>query len=400
MSAPSIAPYYPFAGVSPVEQELNASGSEVTIRLEADDGVWPACSNCGQRSFLVHSYGRRRVRDMNLAQVAVWLDVPRRKVRCADCGVRVEAHEFLAPHRRMTKRMERAVGDLCRVLPIKHVAAHFGLSWHTVREIDERRLRDQLGTPCYDGLKRLAIDEVAVRKGHDYMTIVLDLETGRIVWVGDGRYESTLSDFFSEMTEAQRASIEAVAVDMSPPYRHGLNIWVPQAAVVYDFFHLVAKYGTEVIDVIRSQQVRRHTGPDRKFIKGSRFLLLRNAGNLDAGQRTRLQALLTVNEPLAIAYVLKDQLKKLWTYKSEGWAQRAVLQWAALAFDSGLPPLIRFARGLLRHVDGILNHCRYPIHTGRLEGMNNKVKVIKRRAYGFRDREYFKLKIKAAFQSC
>jgi transposase len=398
VSAPSIAPYYPFAGVVPVAQDLSAKGTEVTIRLEALEGVWPACSSCGQVSFLVHSYGRRLVRDLNLAQVQVWLEVPQRKVRCASCGVRVEAHEFVAPHRRMTKRLERAVADLCRVLPIKHVAAHFGLSWHTVREIDERRLRAEVGQPCYDGLKRLAIDEVAVRKGHDYMTIVLDLDSGRIVWVGDGRYESTLSDFFSDLTQAQRESIEAVAVDMSPPYRHGLNIWVPHAAIVYDFFHVVAKYGCEVIDKIRSQQVNRHAGPDRKFIKGSRYLLLRNAHDLDAAQRTRLQALLSVNEPLAIAYLLKDQLKTLWTYKREGWAQRAILQWAALAFDSGLPPLIRFAKGLLRHIDGILNHCRYPIHTGRLEGMNNKVKVIKRQGYGYRDREYFKLKIKAAFQ--
>jgi transposase len=397
VSAPSIALYYPFAGVAPVAQEVSESGSVVTIRFEPEEGAWPACSNCFQVSFLVHSYGRRRVRDLDMAHLQVWLDVPQRKVRCASCGVRVEALEFVEPHRRYTKRFERAVGELSRVLPIKHVAAHFDLSWHTVREIDGRRLQAEVGRPCYEGLRLLAIDEIAVRKGHDYMTIVLNLESGQIVWVGDGRYESTLSDFFSELTEGQRNTIEAVAVDMSPPYRHGLDIWCPHAAVVYDFFHMVAKYGREVIDVIRSQQVKRHTGADRKFVKDSRFLLLRNQRDLNADERIKLDALLTVNEPLAIAYLLKDQLKKLWSYRSEGWAQRALLQWAALAFDSGLQPLIRFAKGLLRHADGILNHCHYPIHTGQLEGMNNKVKVIKRQGYGYRDREYFKLKIKAAF---
>lgn len=267
-----------------------------------------------------------------------------------------------------------------------------------MKEIDRRRLHAEVGTPCYDGLRLLAIDEIAVRKGHEYVTIVLDLVAGRIVWVGDGRSEATLSDFFSELSIEQRESIEAIAVDMSPPFRKGVAIWCPNAAVVYDFFHVVAKYGREVIDAIRVQQVKQFTGVDRTFIKGSRYLLLGNARNLDSDQRTQLQALLEVNQPLAIAYMLKDQLKKIWTYRSEGWAQRAVLQWAALAFDSGLQPLIRFAKGLLRHADGVLNHCRYPIHTGRLEGINNKLKVIKRQAYGFRDHEYFKLKIKAAFQ--
>lgn len=399
VSAPSIAPYYPFAGVSPVSQELTetSTGRRAVVKLEAEEGAWPACSECGQTSFLVHSYGRRRVRDLNLADVQVWVEVPQRKVRCATCGVRVEALAFVDPYRRFTKRFERAVADLCRVLPIEHVAAHFGLSWHTVKEIDRSRLQSEVGTPCYEGLRRLAIDEIAVRKGHQYMTIVLDLERGGIVWVGEGRSEATLSDFFSELSAEQRDHIQAIAVDMSPPFRKALEIWCPKAAVVFDFFHVVAKYGREVIDVVRSHQVKHHTGADRKFIKGSRYLLLRNAWDLNAEQSTQLQALLDVNQPLAIAYMLKDQLKKIWTYKTEGWAQRAVLQWAALAFDSGLQPLIRFAKGLLRHVDGILNHCAYPIHTGRLEGINNKIKVIKRQAYGYRDQEYFKLKIKAAF---
>lgn len=396
MSVPSIAPYFPFAGVRPTAQAID--GAEAIITLEPETGAWPACSGCGQRSFLVHSYGSRRVRDLALAQARVWLEVPQRKVRCATCGIRVEALEFVEPHRRFTKRFERAVAELCRLLPIKQVAEHFGLSWHTVKEIDHRRLVAEVGTPCYDGLRLLAIDEIAIRKRHRYMTIVLDLEAGRIVWVGEGRSSETLRSFFEELSPAQLASIEAIAADMSPPFRKAIRTWCPQAALVFDFFHVVAKYGREVIDIIRAQQVKHHTGAERKYIKGSRFLLLRNRQDLAAAERRQLQELLIVNAPLQIAYMLKDQLKQIWKYRSEGWAERAVLQWAALAFDSGLKPLIRFAKGLLRHVDGILNHCRYPVHTGRLEGINNKIKVMKRQAYGFRDNEYFKLKIKAAFQ--
>jgi transposase len=402
VSAPSIAPYYPFTGVQPVAQVVTetSAGMQALITLEAAEGAWPACSECGQLSFLVHSYGRRRVRDLNLGPARVWLEVPQRKLRCAHCGIRVEALAFVEPHRRFTKRFERAVAELCRVLPIEHVASHFGLSWHTVKEIDRRRLDREVGTPCYDGLRLLAIDEIAVRKGHRYLTIVLNLESGGVVWVGDDRSEHTLAAFFSELTPTQLRGIEAIAADMSPPFWKGVRLWCPHAALVYDFFHVVAKYGREVIDVIRAQQVQQHTGDDRKYLKGSRYLLLRNARDLEPDQREQLQALLAVNEPLSIAYLLKDQLKKIWTYRREGWAQRALLQWAALAFDSGLQPLIRFAKGLLRHADGILNHCQYPVHTGRLEGINNKIKVIKRQAYGFRDQAYFKLKIKAAFQPC
>jgi transposase len=395
VSAPSIAPYYPFAGVQPVEQRLQGEGGrDALIRFRSTGR--PVCSECGRRC-CVHSYSRRRVRDLNLANVTIWLDIPRRKVRCRSCGVRVEAWTFVDSHRRYTKRFERAVAELCRVLPIEHVAEHFGLSWHTVKEIDQRRLEKEVGTPCYDGLRLLAIDEIAVRKRHRYMTIILDLDSGRIVWVGEDRSEATLSRFFGELNEGQKASIEAIAVDMSPPYWKGIKLGCPNAAIVYDFFHVVAKYGTEVLDVIRSQQVKRYTGTDREFVKGMRFVLLRNGRDLPRYQRQLLRDLLAVNEPLSIAYVLKEQLKKIWSYRKEGWAEQAILQWTALAFDSGIQPLIRFAKGLLRHVEGILNHCRYPIHTGRLEGINNKIKVMKRQAYGYRDNEYFKLKIKAAF---
>ena len=397
VSTPSIAPYYPFAGVVPVQQDfVGEEGSRETI-ISFRPRNLPACSGCGRKRRRVHSYQSRRVRDLNLANVRVWLEIPRRKVRCTHCGIRVEGWDFVEPHKRYTKRFEQAVADLCRVLPIEHVAEHFGLSWHTVKEIDQRRLEKEVGTPCYDGLRLLAIDEIAVRKRHRYMTIVLDLECGRIVWVGDERSEATLTRFFSELSAEQKASIEAIAVDMSPPYWKGIRTGCPHAAIVYDFFHVVAKYGTEVMDAIRSQQVKHHTGPDRSFIKGTKFLLMRNERDLPPNQRKQLHDLLAVNEPLSIAYLLKEQLKRIWSYRIEGWAERAILQWTALAFDSGVQPLIRFAKGLLRHVDGILNHCRYPIHTGKLEGINNKIKVMKRQAYGYRDQEYFKLKIKAAF---
>jgi transposase len=386
--------------VVPVDQvvvELETHVQSV-ITMAPIEGAWPFCSVCGQNGGRMHMYGTRRVRDLNLAHARVDLVVPNRKLRCANCRtIRTEGHSFLGSYRRYTLRFERAVADLCRHLPIKQVAEHFDLSWHAVKEIDKRRLEREVGTPCYDGLRLLAVDEVAVHKGHTYLTTVLDLETGRIVWVGKGRTEATLASFFEELTPQQRKPIEAVASDMASGFRSAVEKACPQAALVYDLFHVVAKYSREVVDVVRLEEAKKQDEAGRKLIKGSRYLLLKNAPNLLGSQRKALKELLAANQNLNTVYVLKDQLKRIWEYKHPAWARKALDQWCALAQESGIPALATFARNLCRHEKGIVNHCRYPIHTGRLEGINNKIKVIKRQAYGFRDDAYFILKIKGAF---
>jgi transposase len=386
--------------VAPVDQTVVelATHVEAVITLAPIEGARPFCSVCGENSRRLHMYGTRRVRDLNLAHARVDLVVPNRKLRCANCRtIRTEGHSFLGSYRRYTLRFERAVAELCRHLPIKQVAEHFGLSWHAVKEIDKRRLVRDVGTPCYDGLRLLAVDEVAVHKGHTYLTTVLDLETGRIVWVGKGRTEATLASFFEELTEEQRKSIEAVATDMAAGFRNAVEKACPKAALVYDLFHVVAKYSREVVDVVRLEEAKKQDEAGRKLIKGSRYLLLKNPPNLLRSQRKPLRELLAANENLNTVYVLKDQLKRIWEYKRPAWARKALDQWCALAHASGIPALATFARNLCRHEKGIVNHCRYPIHTGRLEGINNKIKVIKRQAYGFRDDAYFILKIKGAF---
>lgn len=400
MSALSIAPYFPFPRVTPVAQQFTTDATGMMhsqISFAADPHRGPVCAGCGRRTRTIHSTAVRHVMDLALAGSRTELAIPQRKLRCARCGVRSERHEFLAPYRRMTMRFERAVAELCRVLPIKQVAAHFGLHWHTVKEIDKRRLDREVGTPCYDGLRLLAVDEVAVHKGHTYMTTVLDLETGRMVWIGPDRTKATLLRFFDALTEAQRASIEAVATDMSSGYREAVREACPHAALVYDLFHAVAKFSREVIDRVRVDESKRRDEAGRQLIKGSRYLLLKNEEHLVGDQRARLDALLAANANLNLVYILKDQLKHIWTYRHPGWAQRALDDWCALAEASGLTPLKTFAKNLRRHAEGIINHCRYPLHTGRLEGINNKIKVIKRMAYGFRDDAYFILKIKGAF---
>ena len=394
VSALSITPYFPFPRVIPVRQEVtttDAGAGHAVIWFESDPRQRPICSGCGKLRTRIHSTRLRRVADLPFGQAQMELVIPQRKVRCPRCGVRTERHDFLSPYRRATVRLERAVGELCRVLPVQHVAAHFGLEWHTVKEIDERRLEREVGTPCYDRLRLLAVDEIAVHKGHTYMTTVLDLETGRMVWLGHDRTKACLAGFFAELTPAQRTSIEAVATDMAAGYREAVTEACPHVALVYDLFHAVAKFSREVVDRVRVDESKKRTEAGRQLIKGSRYLLLKNQENLVGDQSERLAALLAANRNLNTVYVLKDQLKHIWTYRRPAWARRALEQWCALAEASGLAPLKTFAKNLRRHEAGIVNHCRYPLHTGRLEEINNKIKVIKRMAYGFRDVRLFHL---------
>jgi transposase len=400
VSALTITPYYPFRGVVPVEQVLMGAGSGIRaqIRFASDPQVAPLCSGCLQPAPAIHRYRFRNVRDLNLAHATVELLIPHRMVRCSQCGVRAEAHDFLHPFRRSTSRFEQMVADLCRVLPVQHVAAHVGLGWHTVKEIDKRRLEREVGTPNYQGLRLIAIDEIAVQKGHSYMTSVLNLETGAIVWMGRGRQKNDLLRFFDGLSPQQRRGIEAVATDMAIPYLEALQRAVPHAAVIYDFFHLVAKYSREVIDRVRVDESKKmFTERGRKLIKGSRYLLLRNEANLSDDQRLRLKDLLAANEALNTVYILKDQLKQIWSCRDPEATRYELHEWCALADASRIPALQRFATNLRIHEAGIVAHALYPIHTGRLEGMHNRIKVIKRQAYGFRDDDYFILKVKAAF---
>jgi transposase len=375
----------------------SAGRARSVITLRHDERFDPICSECGNSVSSIHSSFPRRVLDLCLADAKVELVIPNRKVRCPRCGERVERHDFVEPYRRLTKRFERAVEDLVRVTSIRATAEHFGLDWSTVKEIDKRRLQREVGTPNYDGLREIAVDEIAVHKGHRYMTVVLDLALGRVVWVGKGRSADTLGGFFSLLSPEQRGSIEAIAVDMSAAFTEAIREHCPQAAIVYDLFHMVAKYGREVIDRTRIDERKRQTKEGSDVFLGAKYLLLSNRTSLKLHQRVRLSELLLANESLSTVFILKEQLKHLWTYTSEGWARKALEEWCAMAEESGLKPLIRFAASLRRHAEGIINHCRYKLHTSRIEGVNNKIKVIKRIAYGFRDDDYFILKIKGAF---
>ena len=376
--------------------ELPAGG--LLLRLQPRTDRLPRCSACGQRCPRIHETTIRRIRERDLFDRRVWLDVPVRRVCCTRCGVRVEHIPWLAGRRALTAAMVRYVEALARLLPVRQVADLLGLHWDTVKAIDQQRLQRDVVEPDRGRLRRLIMDEFALYKGHRYATVVACADTQQVLWVGEGRSREAIRPFFAWLGEA-REQIEAVAMDMNTAMDLEVQAHCPNAAVVYDLFHVVAKFGREVIDRVRVDQANRLRAdkPARKAIKQSRWLLLRNRDNLTNRQAVTLDELLAANQPLLTTYLLKEQLKALWYAPSPRAAKRRWNQWYRMALDSGLAPVIAFARKLEKYAHGIIASARHRLNTSVLEGMNNRIKVIKRMAYGYRDSDYFFLKIKAAF---
>jgi transposase len=223
--------------------------------------------------------------------------------------------------------------------------------------------------------------------------------TKRVLWVGRGRGREDVRPFFEQLGMEGRQRLKAVSMDMNGAYEEEVRYQCPLVEIVFDLFHVVAKYGREVVDRVRVDEANRlrEDKPARKVIKGARWLLLRDRENVKPKDRVKLDELLQANRKLATDYVLKDDLKHLWDYVYEGAARRFWEQWYSRAIRSRIEPLKDFARRLKKHLPGILAHCHWPLHASLLEGIDNKVKVIKRMAYGFRDDDYFFLKIRAGF---
>ena len=380
-------------------EELRDGGRWCVLRLEPLKGVPRQCSGCARQVDAVHDRKERRVRDLPIFDVPVELIVPRLRLLCPGCGPRLEVLRWLDPYARMTARMAQSVAWLCQKLPIEQVAQFYGLAWSTVRLIDQRYLERKLGPVDLAGVSVIGMDEFAIQKGHRYATVVVEPSRKRVLWVGLGHGREDVRRFFELLGPQGCQQIQAVVMDMSGAYAQEVRAQCPQAQIVYDLYHVVAKYSREVIDRVRSQEAQRlraEQAPNR-LVRGDRWLLLRNARNLNATQQIRLQELLAANRALMKVYILRDDLKALWTYRHVGYAQQFWRQWYRRAVASRVAPLQLFARRLKPYLAGILSHCRFPLHTSFIEGINNKIKLIKRMAYGYRNFDYFFLKIRAAF---
>ena len=391
---------YELDGAQRTEGSTGEASAQIELRLRVERGRVGICSGCGEPAQAVHEYEWRRVRDLPILGCRTYIRFQRRRVACHRCGAKVERLSWLEPYARVTNRLAESVGRLCSVLPIKHVAQHYQLGWQAVKEIDKAWLTHTLRPVDFAGVRVLVMDEFAIQKGHRYATVVADAQTKRVLWVGRGRSRDEVRPFFGLLGQQQCGQIKAVAIDMNTAYELEIRAHCRNARIVYDLFHVVAKYGREVIDRVRVDEANRlrNDKPARKVVKGSRWLLLRNRENIRREEDlVRLDELLEANKALATVYVLKDDLKHLWSYRHAGWARKFWDQWYHRAITSKIEPLISFANKLRGYLHGILAHCRWQLHTSLIEGINNKIKVIKRMAYGFRDDEYFFMKIRAAF---
>ena len=279
------------------------------------------------------------------------------------------------------------------------VAEHLGMHWNTVKEIHVLALTKKFKKRKLRHLRYIGVDEIAVKKGHNYLTVVVDLETGHVVWVAEGRTASSLDEFLKKL-KGVKAQIKAIAMDMWPAYISAAMKYYPSDVIVFDRFHIISECN-KMIDELRRKEAQTAELTEKKIFKGVRYLLLKGQESIenDYKARHRLHRLLEVNKSLNIAYILKEELRELWSCTSLNEAEQYLDNWLKKAWVSGISPVIKLAKRIASHRAGILNYFKHPVTTARVEGINNKIKVLKRMAYGFRDIHYFKLRIYALHES-
>jgi transposase len=318
-------------------------------------------------------------------------------LHCSRCGVtRLESFDIADPRKSYIRALARYVVELAKDMTKEAIVCKVKLvGWDTIKSIIKEDLKQRLKRRRLNKVRFIAIDEMAVKKGHSYLTNVVDLETGQVIYSAEGRDTECLRPFFTKIKRSRKARLEAIAVDMSSAYLKAIELYAPDGVkIIHDRYHLVANMN-RVLDEIRRDEYRRKSGPEKAVMKGSRYLLLTAFENIYDNEEkfTRLESLLALNETIHKAYLLKEDLRLFWEQSSREDAQHFIETWLDEARSMENLHLDKMANMIENHMQQILNHYDYPISTGPLEGINNKIKVLKRAAYGFRDMEYFKLRI-------
>jgi transposase len=372
---------------------------QTVFRIEAKPEAL-RCSACGSREVVRRGGGDRIFRTVPIGGkgVLISLNVPR--LGCA-CGVVRQAElGFAEPRRHHTKVFARYALDLLRSMTIQDVARHLGVSWDTIKEIQQQDLQRRFGRPKLKHLRHLAIDEISIGHGHRYLTVVLDLDSGAVVFVSEGKNADSLLPFWRRL-RAAHAKIKAVAMDMSAAYIGAVRDYLPEAEIVFDRFHVIKLMNDKLSDLRREMHREAVDKLHKDVLKGTRWLLLKNPENLDPqrDEPLRLEEVLRLNQPLATAYYLKEDLGQFWEQPHLTAARNFLTSWYLRAMGSGIRVMQQMAKTLLLHAEGLLAWYEYPISTGPLEGTNNKIKTMQRQAYGFRDQAFFKLKIYAIHET-
>jgi transposase len=339
---------------------------------------------------------RRQVRDLASGSYRIYLDLEARRVRCHRCAaVKRERLAFLADNPVYTQRFAHYVGRRCRSATIKDIAEELQLDWDAVKELDKQYMRAQLKRAGTPGPKAIGIDEISIRKGHTYRIVVSDLVRHRPIWFGgQDRSEASMDEFYRFIGEKKAKRIRLAVMDMWKAFRNSTRQHAPQAAILFDKFH-VLRHLSEALDKVRKHEYARLEGKKRTFIKGQKYTLLAHPQNLTGDARKNLKLLLAANKRLNTAYLLKESFAQLWDYNREAWARKFFENWRAQLKWQRLKPYEDFAALIERHWDGLAGYCKpeNKVSLGFVEGLNNKIRVLQRRAYGLRDEEYLRLKV-------
>lgn len=355
------------------------------------------CPDCKSRDFIKRGTIKRRFKTLPIGKKEVLIELPVQRIECLSCQkVKQVKLDFAHKKCNYTHSFERYAIDLCRLLPISDVARLLKVSWGTIKDIEKKYLKKHFDKPKLKELKRIAIDEIYLGKKTKYLTLVMDLVTGAVVYIGNGKSADALKPFWKKL-KCAKAKIEAVAMDMGRAYIRAVKDNLPGVPIVFDHFHVIKLYNEKLTELRRDLQ-REAEGTDKEVLKGTRWLLLKSSRKLNTlnDECDKLRSALKLNEPLAMAYYLKDDLGQIWKQNDKIEADFLLWEWIKKASSSGVKMLIKFAKTLLKYSDEILAYYDFDkMSSGPMEGTNNKIKTLQKRAYGYRDMEFFKLKVKS-----
>jgi transposase len=357
------------------------------------------CGVCRQRCQKVHDVMKkeREWRDLSMRGVPLLLRYHPRRVSCPRCGVRVEDFPWAEPWARVSKVLAHALVSLAREVSWQTTARHYGLNWKSVATVVKRAVQYGLKHRARPPVHKIGIDEVSRRKGQVYLTVVYDLERRVVLWVGEDRTEEAVRTFFTEEMGRRRCStLQVVCMDMWAPYAQLVRKHARNAQILFDRFHIVKHLNKALEDVRRSER-RRLTAKERVSFTGIRWLLLKNPWNLKPDQKDRLSTLVRWNIPIVRGYYLKESFQLFWGYRQPWRAKQYLEKWMTSAMRSKLEPFKEFVRMLRSHLDGVLAWTKLRLSNGALEGMNNKIKSISHRSFGFRSAKNF---IAAIYHCC
>ncbi len=375
--------------------DCNELTNTITISCRRDKRFTPV-DPVSHSPGTINCYLRRIVHDVPLFAYRLQIEIELAQVLAFDGKRHIERCDFVDKGCYYTKRFCRLISGLCRHMTISAVAKHYGLRWETVKNIDKVYLQDTLPSLIPEeltDLKYLGVDEVAKAKGHDYMTLVYDLESGQLIWVHPGRTADILSQFLKMLSEPTKQGILAVAMDMAPAYQKAVREDLPNADIIFDRFHVMQNF-CKAMDNQRRAEFRKADDAQKELITGSRYLLLKNSDKLNEAQQNKLKILLHENQNINSLYILKEQLQTLWKCKTAASMEASLEAWCQLADETDMTHIKKFAQSLRNHKTGICNYAKYHLTTARIEAGNVGIGLIRKGARGIRDTEYFALKIR------